>query len=201
MTGVAADGDVRNWKSIALVSGGDRITQIHITNLLLSHNIESVMEGSMVYDVSVPPSKAEQATKLLRTDAPKSGYFVSFGSNDVMRAPESKALVSRISVSSALKKPEFGSDEALGKFLRSKRIAALTRRYPYITSISIRERQYFSAPRTRATGYEVELELQGSLRKGDEGYRGRYQVYDGGGSVRFLGANEWGRHVGEKRNT
>jgi hypothetical protein len=196
MAGVVAAADVKDWKGIAGVSGTDRITHIHITNLLLSHDIESVMEGSVIYGVSVPPAKAEQATKLLRTDAQKSGYYVWFGSNDVVRAAERKAIVSRISVSSALKKPEFASDTALGRCLRSKEIAKLTAKYPYIIAISVHERQYLTTPKKYGTGYDVEIELQKSLRKQDDGYRGSYQVYDGGRSVVFLGSNEW--QVGDK---
>ena len=196
MAGVAAAADIKDWKGIAAVSGTDRITQIHITNLLLSHDIESVTEGSRIYAVSVPPAKAEQATKLLRTDAPKSGYYVWFGSNDVVRAAERKTIVSRTSISSALKKSEFASDRALGRFLRSKETAEFTAKYPYIISISVHERQYLTTPKTYGTGYDVEIEIQKSLRKQDDGYRGSYQVYEGGRSVGFLGANEW--KIGDK---
>ena len=196
MAEVAAAVDIKDWKGIAGVSGTDRITQIHITNLLLSHDIESVMEGSVVYGVSVPPAKTEKATKLLRSDAPKGGYYVFFGSNDLVKATEPKAIVNRTSVSAALKQPEFASDTAFGRFLRSKKIAELTTKYPYIISISVHERQYLATPKTHGTGYDVEIELQKSLRKQDDGYRGSYQVYDDGRSVGFLGSNEW--KVGDK---
>src|SRR6185436_2603020 len=98
MAWVVAAADTTDWKGIAGVSGTDRITQIHIRNLLLSNDIESVMEGSLVYGVSVPQAKAEQAIKLLRTGAPKSGYYVWFGSNDVVRAAEHKMVVSHTAV-------------------------------------------------------------------------------------------------------
>ena len=150
----------------------------------------------MIYGVSVPPANAEQATKLLRADAPKGGYYVWFWSNDVVKATEPKVTVSRISVSAALKRPEFASDTALGRFLRSKEIAKLTAKYPDIISISVHERQYLATPKTHSTGYDVEIELQKSLRKQDDGYRGSYQVYDGGRSVGFLGSSEW--KVGDK---
>ena len=195
MTGVAT-ADIKDWKGIVGVSGTDRITQIHIGNLLLSHDIESVMEGSRIYRVSVPPAKAEQATKLLRADAPKGGYYVWFGSNDVVKATEPKPIVSRISVSAALQQLEFARDTALGRFLRSKEIAKLTAKYPYVISISVHERQYLATPKTHGTGYDVELELQKSLRKQEDGYRGSYQVYDDGRSVDFLCSYEW--TVGDK---
>ena len=145
----------------------------------------------MVYGISVPPDKEEQAVKLLRTDAQKLGYYVSFGSNDVVRAAERKPLISRITVSSALKMSEFGSGTALGRFLRSREVSRPTARYPYIISLSVHEHQYLATPKTYGTGYDVEIELQKSLRQQDDGYRGNYQVYDDGASVGFLGSNEW----------
>ncbi len=191
IAGVVAAADVKDWKGIAGVSGTDRITQIHVTNFLLSHDIESMMEGSVIYGLSVPQAKAEQATKLLRSDAPKCGYSIMFGSNDVVRAAERKLLVSRISVSSALKKPEFASDTALGRYLRSTEIENFIAKYPYIISISVHERQYLMTPKKYGTGYDVEIELQKSLRKQDDGYRGNCQVYDDGRSVGILGSSEW----------
>ncbi len=192
MAGTVATADVKEWKSIAGISGADRITQIHIRNLLLAHDIESTMEGSLIYDVSVPPAKGEQAIKLLRMDALKNGYYVCFGRNDVVRAAERKALISHTSVSSALERPQFSRETALGSFLRCKEIAVLTAKYPAIIWISVHERQYLATPNTYSTGYDVEIELQKSLQNQDDGYRGRYQVYDGGNGVRFLGSNEWG---------
>ncbi len=57
MVGVVAAANVEDWKGIAGVSATDRISQIHITNLLLAHGIQSMMDGSVVYGVSVPPEK------------------------------------------------------------------------------------------------------------------------------------------------
>lgn len=198
MAGVVAAADEKNWKWVAVISGTDRITEIHVSNLLLSRGIRSAIGGSVGYGVSVPPAKAKQAAKLLRTDALKSGYYIWFGINDVRRASEPKTIVRRISFSSALNKPEFARDTSLGKYLRSKEIAKLTAKYPYIISISVHERQYLTAPKIYGTGYDVAIELQKSLRKKDDGYSGSYQVYDGGRSVDFLGSNEWS--VGDKKN-
>lgn len=187
---IVATAATNDWQAIAGISGTDSITRIHITNLLLSHDIESVSVGSIVYDVAVPSEKAEQAAKLLRTDAQKHDYSIVFGSNDVVRAAESKVLVSSNSVSSTLKKSEFASDTALGKFLRSKKIAELTAKYPYIISLSVHERQYLATPKAYSTGYDVEIELKKSPEDQAFGYRGSYQVYDGGGQVKRLGSEE-----------
>ena len=191
MTGVAAVADMNDWTNIAGVSGTDRITQIHIRNLLLYHNIESGMEGSLMYDVSVPSAKAEEATKLLRADAPKTGYSIWFGSNDVVKATGPKAIINHVSVSAALQQPEFADSTALGKFLRSKELVKLPDKYPYIISLSVHERRYLATPQEYGTGYDIEITLQKSLREQDDGYHGYYQVYGDGQNVGFLGSNEW----------
>lgn len=203
MNGALAAADLKGWKGIAGASGTDRISQIHITNLLLSHDIQSTMEGSMVYGISVPPSKAEQASRLLRADARKLGYYISFGSNDVVRAAEGKQLIKPAPISSVLTRFEYGSDTALGRFLRSTDISRLTAEYPFLVSLSVHERQYLTTPKTYSTGYDVEIELQKSLGKRAHGYRGRYQVYEGGSQIGFLGSNEWkfGKELSEKQNS
>lgn len=197
ISGVLAGAEVKDWKGVAVVSGTDRISQIHITNLLLSHDIQSTMGGSVVYGVSVSPTKAAQASQLLRTDARTLGYWVCFlGSNDVVMATEPKQLINRSPVSSVLRKPEYGRDTPLGRFLRSKDISQLTAKYPYVVSLSAHKRQYLATPKTYSTGYDVEIELQKSSAKHSDGYHGRYQVCDGGSRIDSLGSNEW--RVGQK---
>lgn len=181
-----------DWTSIAGVAGADKITQIHIRNLLLSHDIKSTMEGSLAFGVLVLARDSIKATKLLRLDASKRGYNVWFGINDAMRAVgEREPIVIRTAVSSILKQPKFSRNTALGKFLRSKELSKLTTKYPYISKMSVRYRRYLETPMMYATGYEVEIGLQKSLREQDGGYRGSYQVYEGGRGIRFIGSNEW----------
>lgn len=191
LSGVLLAADPKDWKNIANISGTDRISDIHIGNLLESNDIDCVIEGSLLYGISVPPGKVEQATKLLRTDARKVGYYVWFGPDDVVKAAEAKQLISRATVSSVLKKSEYGADTALGRFLRTKDVSKLTVKYPYIVSFDVRERQYLATAKTYSTGYDVEIELQKSLDERADGYRGSYQVYDSGNRIELRGSNEW----------
>ena len=188
---IVAGDDNREWKGIAAISGTDSISKIHITNLLLSHEIKSQIYGSLMYGVSVPAANAEEASKLLRADAHKLGYFVMFKRNDVVKAAPLIARVSRSEVEAVLKKPEYSSDTDLGRFLRSEDIAKVIARYSYVVSLSVHERQYLATPKTFKTGYDVRLELQKSFRQNDAGYSGHYQVYEDGGRVSCLGSSEW----------
>lgn len=190
MSELEAPLDVSDFKIAACIACGDRITNIHVSNLLGSHGIVPMIEGGLVFGISVPAAEAELAAKILREDAQKLGYYIAFGANDEIRAVPCKRLVSRISVSSALKKKEFASGTALGQFLRSKDISQLTAKFPYIISIAVHERQYLTW-QGYSTGYEVEISLQKSLRKHDAGCRGTYQICDNGQSVTSLGSTEW----------
>lgn len=182
--GLAAAAEVKDWKSIGAVSGIDPIAQIHITNLLLSHEIESAMEGSLMYGVLVPPENAEKAVELLRTDALKLRYRVRLGNNEVVEPVELKVVLRGISVSSALKNPEFGSETALGRFLRSEQIEQLTAKYPDIISLSVRKRQYLATPKRYETGYDVDIRLRNLVQGRAQGsYYGFFRVYDGGRQV------------------
>ncbi len=144
--------EVQDWKCVASISGMDKISEIHINNLLQSHGIKSVIEGSLAYGISVPPARAELASQVLRTNAAKLGYMVWFGSNDVVRAAEPRQLITRRPVSSALKEPAYGTGTALGRFLRSEDISHLTTKFPYIVALSAHERRYLATPYNYSTG-------------------------------------------------
>jgi len=184
----AADPD--EWKAVATISGNDSITQIHVRNLLLSNGITSFVEGSLAYAIEVPGSNAVQAARLLRDDAQGRTYNISFGSNGVVRAPEPKLLLSDVAISSALQRPEYVSETALGRFLRTKEVSDLTAKYPNIVALMVRERPYLATTNKIDTAYEVDIKL--SKARGDRafGYRGGYQVYGGGTNVVRQGANE-----------
>ncbi len=46
----------------------------HVTELLDSHRIPNLVEGSVVYGIAVPPENAEQAKEILTKDSKKVGY-------------------------------------------------------------------------------------------------------------------------------
>jgi hypothetical protein len=191
MTEVPTSAAPTDWERIGSILGNDRITGVHITNLLLAEGIGAAISGSRTYEILVPSGQGEKALQVLRSDARELEYCIWFGTDDKVEAPKLDRIIRRTSVSSTIQKPEFGAETALGRFLRSKDISQLTAKYPCITCLSVHERRYLAAPKAYSTGYDVEIELQKSLRERDDGYRGRYQVYEGGDKVAFLGANEW----------
>src|SRR5215471_4169253 len=125
MSGVLKSTDEADWKRIACIPL-DRITDIHIANLLLAHGIQSVTPGSRVYAVEVPTDRAELATQLLRSDARNGAYQISFENGDMVETPKLRRVIRRTPVTSVLKRRAYSSQTALGRFLRSDQILALT---------------------------------------------------------------------------
>ena len=68
LAGVAAFYKDKEWKVVADIFGCDRITNIHVGNLLAAKGIECEIQGSILYGVSVPKDEAELATRLLRQE-------------------------------------------------------------------------------------------------------------------------------------
>ena len=192
MSAVVAAADSKDWERIATISSYDDVNHIHIKNLLLSHGIEFFIVKKITDSVLVPPAQAEQASKLLRTDAQKSGYAVWFG-NDLIEAALGGLVVSNASVSSTLGKQEFSSVTALGRFLRSKDILNRTNMYPYIASMWVHERQYLVTTNTTAAGYDIDMVLKKSLEEHAGGCGMGYQVYDGGNRVCCCRSATWER--------
>jgi hypothetical protein len=92
MNGGLPAAEMQDWKWIASISGTDRISEIHITNLLLSYGIKSVIEGSVLYGISVTPTNAEQASRVLRADAGKLGYGSGLGAMTWLEPPDPSSL-------------------------------------------------------------------------------------------------------------
>ncbi|MEO8352057.1 MAG: hypothetical protein ABI680_10015 [Chthoniobacteraceae bacterium] len=190
--GIASAAEREERKSVGTISSINEISHIHITHLLLSRGIASVIVGSVWHAILVPPDKAAEASPLLRADAPKRAYTVWLPDTDeiVGAEPEPKVLASRISVATALKQVQFGPRTDLGRFLRSKDIARLTAKYPFIISLRVVERQYLATPTELRTGYDLHLDLQKSLRDRDDDFGGWYQVYNRGKRIEYLGGHE-----------
>jgi hypothetical protein len=80
---VQPSASISNWTIIATVGGLDCITQMHIAALLRSHGIESLIEGSVVYGVSVPEKDAARGVVIIREDLQRRHYSIDLwdGSN------------------------------------------------------------------------------------------------------------------------
>lgn len=191
--GVSRDKTEAEWKDVATIGSIDRITGTHVTNLLKAKGIECAMGGSIVYGVSVPKQHAEAATRLLREDAKKRGYWIKFGEKDDPKVAEVTPTQIRLPIAQALTRPEFAKDKPLGRFLRSKELSAKLRDYPFVESLQIREREYLASKDKTEIGYEVRITLHAKAGDDSKGCRFGYQVLSQGLYIESQGGSEWSK--------
>ena len=163
LTAVTIASEPEKRTCIGAVNGGDAITIVHITNLLLGHGILSEIWGHMWFQIDVPVGNAAEAKRLLRKDAPVRGYRVDFGDyggKDFAGAyVEPKARVSSLDLKDIFKRAEYSRKTLMGHVLRSKDVSQRIRKYPYVVALRTTERPYLTKPDTLITGYDVEIEL------------------------------------------
>jgi hypothetical protein len=192
MTELLIPSDPAEWQRIGSILGSDHITEVHIINLFLAHNIQPAIGGSRTYSIDVPQALAEQATQLLRKEAQRGDYYIWLAGEEVVPAPELREVARGISVASLLKNADYCSETALGRLLRTDRLSQLVAAYPYMSSLRSHERRYLATPKTHSTGYDVRFELHKSARKRADGCMGWCQLLDNGREVKFWGGvSEW----------
>jgi hypothetical protein len=165
----------------------DRISVVHIENIMAAHGIEAVIWGTVFWGIEVPPAKKAEAFKLLKRDAPRRNYVVLTAAGKIGKKPESSERLRRIRVRDALKMPEYSQHTSLGRFLRNKEVAALTAKLPFIQSLEVAERQYRITPTELSDAYEIELTLRSTLGARGQELRDSYQVMNHGRTVEFNG--------------
>jgi hypothetical protein len=70
-------GDHQSFVGIAAI---DPAKAEHVTRLLDANGIPSLVEGSVVYGVSMPPSLKDKAITILKADADKQSYYIKLWS-------------------------------------------------------------------------------------------------------------------------
>ena len=195
LAGVAAYYKSIEWKVVADVMGYDRITQIHVGNLLALQDIECNIEGSVIYGLSVPKQKAETAIAILREDARKRGYWISFGPKETRQeyAKIAPKRFTRLSVSQLLARPEFAEDKPLGRWVRSTDLSAKLGDFPFVESLEICEREYLATRDKTEIGYYIEVALRPKIGDDSKGFRGRYLVSVQGEKIANPSGTEWKR--------
>jgi hypothetical protein len=195
LAGVAAYYKSIEWKVVADVMGYDRITHIHVGNLLASKDIECNIEGSMIYGISVPKQKAETAIRILREDAGKRGYWINFGTKEKLQyAKITPKKITCLPVSQLMARPDFAADQPLGRWLRGTDLSEKLRDYLFVESLEIYEREYLATRDKTEIGYYIEVELRPKAGDDSKGFRGRYLVWAQGERIENPSGAEWKRN-------
>jgi hypothetical protein len=191
-------GPDEGWRSVATVNSGDSITHTHVHSLLKSQGIECAIEGSAVYDVSVPEKKFAQAVKLLKQDLKKRHYEITI----YMDGKDIKHTIpKKMWRKSTPKKTHqeliglelYGPTTDIGALLRSPDVRKEIVTFPHVVCIKSLERRYLNSDGREKIGHDFEIELAGTLNEEIGGKRLYCQVWDDGKQVQVWGSNEWGQ--------
>jgi len=176
--------------------GYDRITHIHVGNLLASKEIECSIQGSMIYRISVPKQKAEAAIQLLREDARKRGYWINFGTKEKLGyAKITPKKITCLPATQLMARPDFAADQPLGRWLHSTDLSAKLQVYPFVESLKTYEREYLATRDKTQIGYYIEVELHPKAGNDSKGFRGRYLVWARGERIEGPSGAEWKRSL------
>src|SRR5207244_532247 len=175
------------WTSVAGVSGLDRITHIHIVNLLARKNIHAMLEGSIGYGVNVPKTKAVQAIMLLKADARRKEYFVTFSDGTKVTPDMTTAKDYPINqlYADTLKTRVPSLPTELMAVLRDPQVGKLAKKAPLVVRFHVRPRSYMLPKNKTATGYEGQIEMGNRVHTAGAEYQ--FQVWEGGKQIAWSG--------------
>ena len=189
--------DVTDWKTAADTLEADYISRWHIHHLLNSKRIYSrddlvvrrARKGLATRGVRVPKRDVEAATRLLREDARKGGYWIAFGGEAYRGVDAPKLIQIRLPIAQLLSRPEFATDKPLGRFLRSPELSAKLRACPFVESLGIREREYSN--REDQPGYELRIVLRRAANDHSGGREYGYQIWSVEQGVGFHASDDY----------
>jgi hypothetical protein len=69
------DVDYRSFVGVAAI---DPAKAEHVTAMLEANGIPNIIEGSVLYGVSVPPAMKDKAIAMLKADSEKEKYYIKF---------------------------------------------------------------------------------------------------------------------------
>ena len=186
---------------LCTTSGKDTITHTHITNLLSSHGINSITEGSRACGTKVEKSRLDDAIKLLEQSSSDGVPTIKLHRNERgglwVSGDESKTFNERfnthvddiINTNDRHANLIFAIKNSASRFYRSFLNA---NRLPIVVSVSGIERKYLDQNGTMQTGYVVELDLANHLDNATAKFTERYQIMDDCRYIRFTSGNGTG---------
>jgi hypothetical protein len=200
----STNGPDEGWRSVATVNSTDGITHTHVHSLLKSQGIECTIEGSVVYDVSVPEKKYAQAVKLLKQDLKKRHYEITIyvDGKDIKHTIPKKMWrksTPKKTHQELIGLESYGPTTDIGALLRSPEVRKKIVTFPYVVCIKSLERRYLNPGGREKIGHDFEIEFAVSLDEESGGKRLYCQVWDEGKQIQVWGSNEWGQTGSKKQ--
>jgi hypothetical protein len=177
-----------------------------VQSLLKRHGIECLIEGSVVYGVSVPKKNYDRAVEVLKEDLKIHRYSITLHAegNDIKYTiPEKmwRKSTPKKTHQELIGLELYGPTTDIGALLRSPEMRKEIVTFPHVVCIKSLERRYLNPGGKERIGHEFDIEL--AVKPGEKigGKRLRFQVWNNGKQVQLVGANEWwhGEPKEEKR--
>jgi hypothetical protein len=184
------------WEGVAAVGGTDRVAQMHVEGLLKRNGIDSLIEGSLLYGVAVPPRDAARARELLRRDVRERPYYITILDGDKREdhtaSPDAWVVVSpRERCDAMLLSQAYSAETDLGAALRHPDVREAAHTFPWVMQVRSFEQAYFDEGGKARTGHQFELELAAKLDDHIGGTRFWIEAWGGGRGVMMIGSNGW----------
>ena len=181
---------------LCVTSGLDDISHAHIANLLSSHGINSVAEGSKVYEVVVEKRRFNDAVKLLEKSASDGLPTINLRRDEDgllwVSGDESQKFNKRFdsNIDDMIGSKDRHADLVFAIKRNSQRCSELTKsRFKFVRSLSGWERKYMDQGGVMKSGYEVVLELANHPENADAICFEVFQITNDGREIDFLGGS------------
>jgi hypothetical protein len=195
-TPTSPEGPMAGWSFVATVDGLDDITHHHLRSLLGYHGIDSSIEGSVQFGVSVPAKDHARAIDIITNDLRSRHYRITLhtGRQDQQyTVPDDrwKEEHPRMPLHDLLATEPYRSTPALSTLLRSPDVAAAAMTFPQVARITLLERPYLDSQYKPRIGYDIEMELNVSLVEPIGSCCLCYLVWDDGRQIEKISSWDW----------
>lgn len=185
-----------DWSFVATVGSVDRITHTHVQSLLKLHGIECLIEGSVVYGISVPKKNYDRATEVLKEDLKIHQYIITLhaeGKDIEHTIPKKmwRKSTPKKTHQELIGLELYGPTTDIGALLRSPEVRKEIVTFPHLVCIKSLERKYLNSSGKAKTGHEFDIEFAVTLDEEIGGRRLYCQVWDEGNQILVWGGNEW----------
>lgn len=180
------------WECIVWVSSNDMITMMHVHGLLSSYGIENQnIGGSRLYGIIIPKKDINNAKKILIEDARKRKYGIII--DDYENTCEKSTDWGKETINNfytkVLEDAKYSPLTIWGKVIREEEIREAAKKFPYLSFLKYRKREYLNREGETKIGYEIEIHLTLTDKKGKNVLY--FQAWDDGNGIKFTGGNSW----------
>jgi hypothetical protein len=171
----------RTYVAVAGFSGTDRLAAMELSNLLSKNGIDSMYEGSVIYDLLVPEQQKSIAEKILVEEGKRG--LIWFICNGKSYSDETAEVLIYSDVME--RRPRLVED-----ILKCKDLQSYFQGYLFVEAVHVKTKRIWVAPDRQEVAFDGRIDLRTS-KGSNSGCRVYFQLWNDGQSGVFLGSNSW----------